>query len=448
MISTIFRGNPWLVPAFLALGLLLGCVMLYVARRRGLSKPLAVLLGWAVAGELVATLYPIHASAGASGTCWVNRDPFTPLLTQQGLMNVAMYIPLAFFAVALFRRPALIAASCIVLSAATELTQAVTANIGRSCTSEDLVANSLGAAIGAATAVLVRKRTDPDGARFGILNKQDVSRAAVTLMVSAVVVLIIGSMTVTTVLTDVSELTRASSPQQEKARKMVNEIYGEGAKISSIQHMKGEGGQVDQTLVTLEDGFLNFTDSGNFVTGSTLAKSLPGIENQQLKSDDDAIQQAESFVRSRFPWALDGSQPMVDPTVPGTGQKTVGWRKRVEGVLMPMRMDVVVEPNGRISAFTGRNEPGPTTPPAHAITVAQARKIATGKVPTGKFDSSEILVQKNEKGGWETRWAVNFTLPPVESTAEEVPVGRQVASVMIHANTGEVIDVNYGEIPN
>ncbi|MGW1237735.1 VanZ family protein [Streptomyces californicus] len=422
--------------------------MLHVARRRGLSRPLSVLLGWAIAGELVATLYPIHASAGSSGTCWVNRDPFTPLLTQQGLMNIAMYIPLAFFAVTLFRRPALISAGCIVLSAATELTQAVTPHIGRSCTSEDLVANSLGAVIGAAVAALMQKRRESDDARFKIFNKQDLSRAAVTLLGGAVVALSIGSTAVTTVLTEVSELTQASSAQQEKARKMVNEIYGERVKISSIQHMKGEGGQADQTLVTLEDGFLNFTESGNFVTGSTLAKSLPGVENQRLKSDDDAIQQAESFVRGRFPWALAGSQPMVDPTVPGTGQKTVGWRKRVEGVLMPMRMDVVVEPDGRISAFTGRNEPGPATPPAHALTASQARKIATEKVPSGKFDSSEILVQKNEAGDWETRWAVNFMLPAVESTAEEVPVGQQVASVMIHANTGTVIDVNYGEIPN
>lgn len=448
MISAIFRGNPWLVPAFLVFGIFLSCLMLYVARRRGFSQPLAVLLGWAVAGELVATLYPSHSSAGASGTCWVNRDPFTPLLTQQGLMNIAMYIPLAFFAVALLRRPALIAASCIVLSATTELTQAVTPHLGRSCTSEDLVANSLGAVIGSAAAVLIHRRREFDEARFKILNKQDFSRAAGTLLGGAVVALSIGSIAVTTVLTEVSELTQASSAQQEKARKMVNEVYGERAKISSIQHMEGEGGQADQTLVTLEDGFLNFTESGNFITGSTLAKSLPGVENRQPKSDDDAIQQAESFVRGRFPWALAGSQPMVDPTAPGTGQKTVGWRKRVEGVLMPMRMDVVVEPDGRISAFTGRNEPGPATPPAHALTAAQARKIATEKVKNGKFDSSEILVQKNKAGDWETRWAVNFMLPPVESTAEEVPVGQQVASVMIHANTGKIIDVNYGEIPN
>ena len=111
---------------------------------------------------------------------------------------------------------------------------------------------------------------------------------------------------------------------------------------------------------------------------------------------------------------------------------------------MPMRMDVVVEPNGRISAFTGRNEQGPSVPPSHSLTAPQAQKIAAGSVPEGKYDGAEILVQKNTQGKWETRWAVNFTLPPAEASEEEVPV-QQVASVLIHAETGKVIEVNYGD---
>lgn len=446
MISAILRGNPWLIPAFLVVGLLLSGLMFYVARRRGLSRPLSVLFGWAVAGELVATLYPSHASATASGTCWINRDPFTPLLTQQGLMNVALYVPLAFLAVALFRRPAILTACCVLLSAGTEFAQAVTPHVGRSCTSEDLVANSLGAVLGAAIAAIVHRRKEGRGEPSRILNKQDFSMSAKILIGGGIAMLVVGTAAVTPVLTEVSELTQASSGQEEKAREVVRKVYGNKARISSIQHMKGSGGQVDQTLVTLEDGFLNFTDTEDFVTGSTLAKSLPGIKNQQVKTDSDATRQATAFVRSRFPWALEGSQPMVDPTAPGTGQKTVGWRQRIEGVLMPMRMDVVVEPNGRISAFTGRNETGPAMPPSRKLTAAQARKIAVERVPAGEYDSSEVLVQKNKQGRWETRWAVNMTLPPAEASPEEVPVGEQGASVMIHANTGKVLEVNYGEI--
>ncbi|MFJ4964445.1 VanZ family protein [Streptomyces sp. NPDC088729] len=445
MISAILQENPWMVPTFLAFGLVFGCSMLHIARRSGLSRPLAVLLGWAFAGEIVATLYPIHASADASGACWINRDPFTPLLTQQGVMNMAMYVPLAFLAVALFRRPALITASCVALSATTEMAQAVIPHVGRSCTSEDLVANSLGAGLGAVAAVLVAGKKNFGSERHGILNRKDFSRGAGVVFGSATVVLVIGSLAVTPVLTEVSELTQASSEQQERARALVKKIYGSGSEISSIQHMKGGGGQPGQTLVTLEDGFLNFAESESFVTGSTLAKSLPGVKNRQVETDGDAIRQAESFVRSRFPWALTGSRPMVDPTAPGTGQRTVGWRKRVQGVLMPMRMDVVVEPSGCVSAFTGRNESGPTVPPPHSITLAQAEKIAAKSVPTGKFENSELLVQKNKDGDWETRWAVNYGLPPRELGPEEVPAGRQGASVMIHAGTGKILNVDYGD---
>ncbi|MFJ7492643.1 VanZ family protein [Streptomyces sp. NPDC097727] len=445
MISAILRGNPWLVPAFLVSGLILGALMFFVARKRGLSRPLAVLLGVAAAGEIVATLYPSHASAATSGTCWINRDPLTPLLTQQGLMNVAMYVPLAFLAVAVFRRPAVVTSCCILLSAGTELTQALIPHVGRSCTSEDLVANSLGSVLGAAAAVFIHRRKEAKGSTEPkTLNKRDFSRAANITLGGTILFLVIGSMSVTPVLTEVSELTRASSGQEDQAKKMVENIYGSKAKISSIQYMKGQGGQADQILVTLEDGFVNFTTPEDFVTGSTLAESLPGVTNRPVETDDEATRQATSFVQSRFPWALKASKPMVDPTVAGTGQKTVGWRQRVEGVLMPMRMDVVVEPNGRISAFTGRNEPGPSVPPSHKLTAAQAQKIAGESVPNGKYDSSEILVQKNKQGKWETRWAVNFTLPAAEASEEEVPV-QQGASVVIHAETGKVIEVNYGD---
>ncbi|MFD8347064.1 VanZ family protein [[Kitasatospora] papulosa] len=445
MISAILRGNPWLVPAFIVTGLVLGALMFFLARRWNFSRPLAVLLGVAVAGEIVATLYPSHASAAASGTCWINRDPFTPLLTQQGLMNVAMYVPLAFLAVAVFRRPAVLVSCCILLSAGTELAQALVPHVGRSCASEDLVANSLGSVLGAAAAVVMHRRKEAKGgAEPGALSKQDFARAANILIGGVILVLVIGSMSVTAVLTEVSELTRASSDQEDQAKKMVENIYGSKAKISSIQYMKGEGGQTDQILVTLEDGFVNFTTTEDFVTGSTLAKTLPGVTNRKVETDDEATRQATSFVQSRFPWALEASEPMVDPTVAGTGQKTVGWRQRIEGVLMPMRMDVVVEPNGRISAFTGRNETGPSAPPSHKITAAQAQKIAQQSVPAGKYNSSEILVQKSKTGKWETRWAVNFELPPAEASEEEVPV-QQVASVLIHAETGKVIEVNYGD---
>ncbi len=362
-------------------------------------------------------------------------------------MNIAMYAPITFLAVMLFRRPALLTVSLLLVSASTELAQAIIPHMGRSCASEDFAANSLGAVLGTLAAVLVSKKRHPENAKTMALRNRDHSLAVKVSLVGAFSVLVIGNLSVTTLLTEVYEMSQVNSSQEKKAKEMVRKVYGNESRISSIQYVKGETALPGQTLITLEDGFLSFTDEEDFITGSTMANTLPGIKKQPVKSDEDATRQAKSFVSSRFPWALMGSEPMVDPTVPGTGQKTVAWRQRVEGVLMPMRMDVVVEPDGRISSFTGRNEAGPKSPPEHKMTAAQAKKIAAESVPAGTYESSELLAQKNKEGSWETRWVVNLAMPSEEeSSPENVSAGEQGASIVIHANTGRVIEVDYGVI--
>ncbi|MFJ7592239.1 VanZ family protein [Streptomyces sp. NPDC097617] len=414
-------------------------VELWLVRVRGLPKVPAVLFGWAVAGALSATLYPSHTGASASGICTIGRDVFTPLLAQQGIMNVALFVPAAFFSVLVFRRPAVSVASGVLLSAGIESVQALTSSIGRSCTSEDLIANSLGTAIGVALALALR------GMRSA-LGKADLVQGLRILGVGAVVLLAFGAVAITPVLSEVTELTRATSAQQEVARRTVRDVWGPDARISSIQYMKGEGAAAGQTLVTLEDGFLNFTDGAVNITGSRQAKSLPGVTAKPVRTKEEAVAQAAVFVQARFPWALKDSTTMVDPTTADSGQQTVGWRQRVDGVLMPMRMDVVVDPDGRISAFTGRNELGPAAPPAHRVTAEEARRTAEAQVSAGSFAGSEILVQKNAQGDWETRWLISFTLPRPEGTpapaGEDVPVNDQGTTVAINALTGKVIPPN------
>lgn len=78
----------------------------------------------------------------------------------------------------------------------------------------------------------------------------------------------------------------------------------------------------------------------------------------------------------------DGKVTAV-PTLPGTGLFTVARRLWKQDVLMPMRMDVVVEPDGRISAFTGRDEEAPAVLPARRITPQEARSAARSRVPQG-----------------------------------------------------------------
>ncbi|MEV7239526.1 VanZ family protein [Streptomyces sp. NPDC051020] len=446
MISAIFRDNPWIITSFLVLSILLGTAMWYVSRRKSLPRAASILFGLSLAAELAATLSPSHTGAGVSGVCAVNRDLVGPLIAPQGLMNVGLFVPVAFFSVLLFKRPAVSLAGGGLLSAWTEFIQAVTPHTGRSCASEDLVANTLGALIGVTLAVLIwRFKAASTQTNWRTrASRADLIRASQSLAIGGGILFAIGAIFVTPVLVEVADLTKASPAQKEEAERVVRKIYGENQVISAIQYTKGAGGQEGQFLVTLNNGFMNFTENETFITGSTASPSLPGVSQSRVRTDEDAIRQATDFVRNRFPWALKKSKVNVNPTVAGTGQRTVAWRQRVEGVLMPMRMDVVVEPTGRISAFTGRNEPGPATPPGHKISVAKAREIAAGYLGgSGDFRSSELLVQKNSAGQWESRWAVNFVMPPAKNTGpEDVPTGSDVTTVMIHADTGQVIDVN------
>ncbi|MFH0245813.1 hypothetical protein ACGRHY_26130 [Streptomyces sp. HK10] len=126
MIRAIVQSHPWLIPTFCLLGLVLGTGLFLLARRHHLPRTHAVLLGLALAAEATATLYPMHPGAGAPQVCTLNRDLLTPLTGQQGLMNIVMFIPVAFFAATTFRRYALPLAGGILLSGTTELLQAVT----------------------------------------------------------------------------------------------------------------------------------------------------------------------------------------------------------------------------------------------------------------------------------------------------------------------------------
>ncbi|MFD5426911.1 VanZ family protein [Streptomyces sp. NPDC127084] len=438
MIGAILNGNPWIVPAFLITGILASAAAVYLASRYERPKALSIFFGLSVSGEITATLYPSHIGVGASGVCTVNKDLLGPLATQQGLMNVALFIPVVFFATLLLRRPAVCLAGGVLLSGATELVQAVTAHIGRSCTSEDLVANSIGAVIGAFAAAVVGRLRPYNGLQPAG-QQADLTLGVKIGAAGGAVIFLVASLVVTPVVAG-SELVTAGSTDKETAERVVHQVFGSQSEITSVQTVAGQHGQPDQTLVSLKDGTLAFTAGAEFITGSTLATSLPGVTNKPLKRDADATTQATAFVRSRFPWALRGSKAVARPASAGSAQRIVAWRAYVDGVLMPMRMDVIVERDGRISSFTGRNESAPATPPAHPVTLEQARKAAERHLQgQSEFKEAQMLMQKNAQGVWETRWAVNFLLSSTEGNGGEAPAGPSPVTVLVNAKTGEVI---------
>ncbi|MCZ2524638.1 VanZ family protein [Streptomyces sp. NPDC059506] len=448
MIRAIVQSHPWLLPVFFLLGLALAAGMFFLARRLVLPRGPAVLLGLALAAELTATFYPMHPGAGAPGVCTLNRDLLTPLTGQQGWMNIIMFIPVAFFAATTFRRHALPLAGSILLSGTTELLQALTPHTGRACTSEDVVANTLGAAIGvglAATLHWLHSRRAPKTTEPApVFSRTDLARSGTVLAIGGAVLTLAAVATVTPVFAEVGELTRPSSAQQQVAEKTVRTFLGEDAAITAVQYTEGPQPGSGDLMITLKNSFLQLSwpDQERISWWASTPAALPGVPERKVTTDQDAVRQATAFVRTHFPRILKDGRTTVHPTADDARSRTVAWRQRIDGVLMPLRMDVIVEPDGKISTFLVRDQKPPAGIPAVKLDKEEAVQVAEEHTRGQKITGTELLVEKNRQGKWETRWAVDYAVPaPPEN---ESPSETVTITVLINATTGKYVETSHG----
>jgi VanZ like family len=149
------------VPATIAIGVVLAVVVAAVARTR---RVLTFLTGAALAVVLGVTVVPSggwtafgledHMAASILANVWPQSGDLTAWMhATDGPLNVVLFVPLGFFLALLLRRPVRAALLCAVLSLGIECYQAsLTSRVGAFA---DVVANSLGAAIGALMALLV-----------------------------------------------------------------------------------------------------------------------------------------------------------------------------------------------------------------------------------------------------------------------------------------------------
>jgi hypothetical protein len=149
------------VPATIAAGVLLAVLLAAVVRTRRL---LTALTGAALAVVLGVTLVPsggwsaFHLTADVPASILANVRPHAGDLTAwmhaaDGPLNVVLFVPLGFLLALLLRRPISAALACVALSLAIECYQsALTTRVGAFA---DVVANGLGAGIGALLALVV-----------------------------------------------------------------------------------------------------------------------------------------------------------------------------------------------------------------------------------------------------------------------------------------------------
>lgn len=148
MISTFLVEHSWAVPIVFAL-LLAGCVLLGTVLLRAGDRGEQVtrwLAAAAVLAALVLTLTP--GGAQPERTCAV-QFAWPSLGGVETLANIALLLPVAFFATLLTRRPVLVAAAASAGSVLIETVQALVPAIGRACDTTDWEMNTIGAVAGA-----------------------------------------------------------------------------------------------------------------------------------------------------------------------------------------------------------------------------------------------------------------------------------------------------------
>ena len=145
MISTLLVEHPWLAPTALALVLVLGPPLgrWLVPRRRTAWALTAV----ALLPVAALTLVPVDRELfGCCEFAWA-----LPTFGRVEIFaNVLLLVPAALAAAVALRRPLLALLAGSTLSAAIELLQALVPALGRSCSTNDWLANTIGAALGAA----------------------------------------------------------------------------------------------------------------------------------------------------------------------------------------------------------------------------------------------------------------------------------------------------------
>jgi hypothetical protein len=146
MDTTLLVTHAALVPTALAL-VVAACVvvgyLLLRARRYG-QRALWALVVLSVVPVVALTLVP---AGGRSFVVCTIQFSVPTVGAVEALANIAMLIPLVFFATLATRRPLLVLAAGTVLSAAIETAQTAVPAIGRACDTNDWAMNTAGAVI-------------------------------------------------------------------------------------------------------------------------------------------------------------------------------------------------------------------------------------------------------------------------------------------------------------
>ncbi|MBH1933762.1 VanZ family protein [Streptomyces sp. AV19] len=435
MLSAIFDGQRDFIVGASIFSMVSFVVCFVVARRAGGRAWSWAAFGGAVAAEVSLTLL-FTGGGGASGQCVINKDLAEPFATEQGVLNAALFVPIGLFGVLAARAVVPVLVGGVLLSAATELLQALVPGIGRDCDSSDLEMNSMGVVAGVVVAwtliLLVRRTIEPLSA--GV---RATSTGSAVALLAAGMAWYFG---ITPLVMEATSIQVAGSKEKRAAEEVIRQTFGDRYGVANVQVMPGTYGGGDRLLIALEKGSaeLSWPDREQLSvelehssTPSDASFPVPGV-SVRPRDKGEALVVAETFARKTFPWGVAKSGVEVYPV----GEKAelgwiASWRRRVNGVLMPMRLDVQVNRAGRISQILARHVDDPVRLPRVLIKesdavdiVRRAQHQPAGAVKTGR---GELLAIKRQ-GEWRAQWLIPYRIKD------------QTGRAYVDATTGEVDD--------
>lgn len=416
MIKAVFQHHLAFLAVAIAVTVAAGAVTFLLTRRR--TGTSAVLNGlWAASAVGPAVLTSWSGSGVLTHECAVNSDIVHALQSTQGQLNLVLFVPYGLFAALATRRPLFAAATGLLFTAAIETAQATVPFISRLCDTDDLITNSLGACVGAALGALTARRLHGSGA--GVSRPS--ARRTLVWVTPAVLLIAVTWLTVidpVRVRPPAPEVSSVTGAQTAAINNAVSHAFPSAFQPSNVFYTDNGDGTASVTA-SLPGGYaeLSWPDREQFTAHftpafngeGTQAYRIPGV-SRPITTADEAKQIAAAYADRYAPWA----KPGAEITVRAIDDKAdvgwmVEWRRWKNDVLMPMRLNIAIEPSGGLIDLIARDVADPHLPPAN-INETKAWEIFDQqhglKPGQGKREQPVHLAQRRN-GQWRIHWLLS-----------------------------------------
>lgn len=423
VIEASIEAVPGLLASFLLLAALFALPVWLKTRKLGRPTALPTVFAFSLAGVTAVTLLPGGAGVSGKGVC-DNGFSVTYLLSSpSALLNVALFIPSAFLAMLLFRRPVTVAASIPLSSSCIEFVQIYLVP-GRACSLTDLIANSIGGLAGVTAAILflALSRRSLYGGRGDLAYGSGVAAAGAVLVIGMFHSSAVATYDDITPQRHREARLQASQGSAEWIEKAAAATFGTGTRITQIQEEWREG----RALISAE------TDRGE-ISGWWPDRKLKDARSYDNEGEPGDLSREQvrkvgaDFAGTWFPQDVRGSRETVDTIAEEMGNRALyvlTYRRYTNDVMMPMRLDITVTSAGRIMGFSALSVPDPALP---KVQVSREEADGIVRLDSGKIPEAAVLLAQRIDGAWRPVWMLGM------------PDGHKTPDVFVDAVTGDFV---------